>query len=292
MGMFGIVDMQQLLGVTESSPTEEEDCPDSPSVDTPPTDAATALPEGNRGNTLGFASNLTSSPGTVCRHECHYIMLALLQELHLSNPKCESAASTPAPTTKAPLNGSIMSLSSTQIMKSNSAALQHLNFLLERSCRFTCLAQLESMYLLHSISSTILARYEDLFDCIAQHSELEACQTPSTHHQMDRRRSGQPGVLVFDPIQLLDFPLGRQAEVRVNSELLLCEVQGLAMTITKMDDFFRDSECNSAGEDQQYNVRAITAHTKESSGTSPHKALSKRVEGLKGLIKDFRDKLA
>lgn len=99
-------------------------------------------------------------------------------------------------------NSQPANLSSNKVMKSNRAAFQDLNFLLSRGCRVTCLARLDSAYLLRSICLVVLARYKNIFESLSQNPLQSIHPTPPFLHHGGATSAG---FVFFDSVYLRGF---------------------------------------------------------------------------------------
>lgn len=134
--------------------------------------------------------DMMSEPSAFSHYECDRGMLGLLEGLSQSNPQCQPAAKL-TPETSPRQSG--RSSSSSQLMKSNRAARQHLDFLLTRPCRAACLTRLDSTCLVRTILARILTRYENIFSSITggpTPSEPRSPEASKDGHDAGRVRPG------------------------------------------------------------------------------------------------------
>ncbi|KAI1163980.1 hypothetical protein F5B18DRAFT_289635 [Nemania serpens] len=277
MNIFGD-GIPELSSATESS--------SSPMTTTPHTNLTVDLPDQEGYSRTRF--HIDNSPETHYYHDCYHVVLGLLEELHNPNPQCKP---TGAQLTEARPNRSAVRYSSTRILKSNGTVIRHMNLLLARPCRVDCLGRPESTYLMQSIMSRLLSRYEDVFQCIADHSRREP---PSTSRQLDEREArglARPEVIIFDPVQLDGFPLSREGEMRLNAELLVCELQGLASTLASIETMLVEVECNIVEGDKEQSTHRSETNLTRATAVGPMKFVHDRLEALRALIREFRDTL-
>ncbi|KAI1245107.1 hypothetical protein MGN70_011996 [Eutypa lata] len=287
MGLARVSKDPQMLGEVEASPHEQGTGMGLASVsNNAPSEFVQSPPS-------RYIFTLMSPSLQLDNYHCYQIMLGLLEGLNQLNPECESARITMAPG-ESP-NRQPASFSSNEVMKSNRAAFQDLNFLLSRRCRVTCLARLDSAYLLRSICLVILARYQNIFESLSQNPLQSIHQTPPFLHHGGANSAGS---VFFDPIQLRDFPLDRQAEMRINAELLLCELRvflSIAVGVDKIQMGYqqeqereREREREERDSTGQHQGRQCSA---QGSQLAFEELLREKVDRLRALTKDFRDRL-
>ncbi|KAI1416402.1 hypothetical protein F5Y13DRAFT_116814 [Hypoxylon sp. FL1857] len=268
VNMFGM-DLEMLGGV-ENSPSEGRTESSSEFEQRPPS---------------RFTFTVMGPPPRLDYYDCYQIMLGLLEGLSQLNPGCESARVRLVP--GASCHNHPGRFSSNDLMKSNRTALQHLDFLLSRSCRDTCLSRLDSSYLLHSICLTILARYQDIFESLAQNPLRSMPPTPPF---LSDRSVSRTGAVFFDPVQFKDFPLDRQAEMRINAELLLCELGAFSSLALGVDDIEPKHQREQETGDETGEPQA-RHHSTRGSRPAFEEHLRQKIDELRKLTKEFRDTL-
>lgn len=235
--------------------------------------------------TDAFIDMINQSPA-LGDYDCDRIMLGLLQALHKSNLQCKSATNPVAGTSP---QRNARSSSSNYVMKSNRAARQHLDFLLTRRCRDTCLTSLDSRYLLRSICFRIQTRYENVFSSIMEDTLPSPAVSKDGGDGIDSYV--QPGPVFFDPVQFGDFPLGYQGEKRINAELLLCELQAFSSVVARVGDMNIENQSGVAVKGTEHDGMHCASL---SHGAEPafEALLHDRIDGLTKHIKMFRDSIA
>ncbi|KAI1332614.1 hypothetical protein F5Y16DRAFT_356051 [Xylariaceae sp. FL0255] len=254
-----------------ASASQQTDSPASTTV--VPTSNGPSSMDGSRDNPPRFQTSLASSSMLNLEgYECHDIILGLLEEIHKTNSQCASFP----PTSISPEKYSIRR-SSNLIMKSNRAVLQHVDLLLARSCRDTCLKKFSFICLIRAICAAILELYDDVLQSLLR-----------SHRSEETIGSSQvKNTVVFDPVQLTDFPLGRSAEIRLNAELLLCELDAFTSMMTKLGEALVETGMNridggveDGGEEAK----------RGSAKPTIDRYLEKRVDSLrKSLATDFKE---
>jgi hypothetical protein len=99
-------------------------------------------------------------------HGCYQVLLGLLECLQQPSLRCESAASKFV--SGASTYSNSQGLSNNQIMKSNNAALRHLDCIFARPCRAICLSPPGSMCLILAICFRVLDRFEYVYESIPE----------------------------------------------------------------------------------------------------------------------------
>lgn len=236
----------------------------------------------------GTAFDMMSQPSAVDHYECDHIMLGLLEGLRQSNTQCQSAA-TFTPETSPWQGGS--SSSSNQLMKSNRAARQHLDFFLTRRCRVACLARLDSTYLVRTIFAWILTRYEDAFGSITEYPPASGPCIPEGSKDGKNTGHVRSGAVFFEPAQFEDFSLGREGEIRINIELLLCELQAFESALARVGNTKAEHHSEQAGYGE-LDVERSCANSSLSAEAVFEALMRERMYGLMKRVKTFRDSLA
>ncbi|KFA69539.1 hypothetical protein S40285_07283 [Stachybotrys chlorohalonatus IBT 40285] len=116
-------------------------------------------------------------------------------------------------------------ISTDQAMKANRAAMQTMNQILSRNCGAGCLTNPDLGLLLCTIGARMLARYQDIFNCIRHYSPRRQQQQQHHHHHPLESSSE---LLYFKPVEFVDFKIDLATSRRMNFELLLYEVKSLA----------------------------------------------------------------
>lgn len=234
------------------------------------------------------AFDMTSQPSAVDHYECDRIILGLLEGLRHSFPQCQSVAKLASETSP---QESGRSSSSNQVMKSNRAARQHLDVLLTRRCRTTCLAQLDSTYLVKAIFARIQTRYEDVFSSIAGDPAPSVPCSPKASNDGSDTGHVRSGAVFFEPSQFEDFPLGHEGEMRINAELLLCELQAFESVVARFGDIKIGHRSQHGGHGER-GIERTRANSNIGAEAAFEAHLRDRIFGLKKRIRSFRDSLA
>ncbi|KAK6851469.1 hypothetical protein PG995_012591 [Apiospora arundinis] len=163
--------------------------------------AASTSAEGSSPDTAAGASTSNT-------HSCVQGVLQIIQGLH----------SSPAGNQRGP--------ESDGILRANSAALQELEQILSRSSSCEdCMANSNLDFLLYTAGARMLGWYRAVFSC------LSPLATPRTSSN-----SPGGGSVFFRAVRLSDFDLDTGSERRLNSMLLLFELQKLAKFLARLSD--------------------------------------------------------
>ncbi|KAL1877489.1 hypothetical protein Daus18300_002476 [Diaporthe australafricana] len=139
-------------------------------------------------------------------HRCVQTLLRILQGLHTA----------PGGIGRGP--------DSDGILKANSAALQGLEQMLSQSASCdACMANSNLDFLLYTAGARMLSWYRAVFTCLQPSSATPETMTPTES-------------VYFRPVQLSDFDLDTRSERRINSMLLLFELQKLARFLARLSD--------------------------------------------------------
>ncbi|KEY72230.1 hypothetical protein S7711_00229 [Stachybotrys chartarum IBT 7711] len=124
-------------------------------------------------------------------------------------------------------------ISTDQAMKANRAAMQTMNQILSRNCGASCLTNPDLALLLCTIGARMLARYQDIFNCIRHYSPRRQQQQQHHHHHSLESSSE---LLYFKPVEFVDFKIDLATSRRMNFELLLYEVKSLAQFLDTLSN--------------------------------------------------------
>ncbi|KAH6646163.1 hypothetical protein BKA67DRAFT_650795 [Truncatella angustata] len=211
---------------------------------------------------------LANPPLAYAQQDCHRIIMALLEPQHQFQPPCKTAK------LQSKTRSSIENVSSNHIMKINRCSLQHLQALVSRRCSPVCLSGLETVLLLQSVCTGVLNRYQSVYRSMTQ-APIGYQMSAADSHENTAHKIGN---VVFDPVQFGDFPLGRQAETRMNAELLSCEIHSLSSVVAQIVGIQGSKEDGHAQDHQPSTPGVHLAF---------EKSINSRIDELKLLIRQF-----
>lgn len=217
---------------------------------------------------------LTGSPSNYRQVGCSQIILGILEAQQQYEPQCKSAS--------APGGSGFGRTTSNEVMKINRCILQHLEALLSRRCCPTCLAQPDSICLLQSVFERTLRGYDDVFRSFAHSPHWPT--HPSSFNDMT---PAKPNRVIFEPVQIGDFLLGRQAELKMNAELLACELKILFSVSTQIQNLVRENRQGGV----EYADHESHDRSRKNSVVSDE-SLSSRVERRQLRIRQFCNSLS
>lgn len=193
-----------------------------------PHSGITLLPGHGAASTSAGGSSPDTAAGTSTSntHSCVQGVLQIIQGLH----------SSPTGNQRGP--------ESDGILRANSAALQELEQILSRSSSCEdCMANSNLDFLLYTAGARILGWYRAVFSC------LSPLATPRTSLNSPSSES-----VFFRAVRLSDFDLDTSSERRLNSMLLLFELQKLAKFLARLSDerfWGRDNGGGSSGRPEE-----------------------------------------
>lgn len=144
---------------------------------------------------------------------------------------------------------------------------------------------------MRTIFARILTRYEDVFSSItADPPPFEPC-TPESPKDGNDDGHVRPGTVFFEPAQLADFPLGHHGDLRINVELLLCELQAFESIVARVGNIKAEHHIGQGGTGET-DMERPRADSNLSAEAVFEALIRERIRGLGKRIRLFRDSLA